>query len=211
MTPFEEIKTLFDIKEDNGFGTKEIALHQAVCEHIPQVLYDYYAWLGKIHPLNHTQDHLLTPDKLKMSKNKDHLIFYVENQYACVWGIRKEDLTANNPPVYMSFDENHWQKETQNLMDFLSAMAHLQAVFALEFNAEDFLWFHHSEQDLMALRSHFKKKPFYFSKWCVGIEFYGNDDTEVIAVFNEEYFTYACQNQERLLEIEEFLNAIGKP
>lgn len=62
------------MKKLKCFGTEEIATHRTVCEYIPQVLYDYYARLGKIHSLNHTQDDLLTPDKLKMPKNEDLMV-----------------------------------------------------------------------------------------------------------------------------------------
>lgn len=105
MTEFNKIKQLFVITENNGFSETEISIIKNICNDIPKVLIDYYSQFGKIKELNHTQDRLLAPEKLRFSKNGDFLIFYEENQCACVWGIDKNDLNADNPPVYMSFEE----------------------------------------------------------------------------------------------------------
>jgi len=118
MTEFKEIRQLFDINVDNGFSEEEIFACKNVSEHIPKVLFDYYFQLGKIKKLNQTQDRLLEPKKLRFSKNLDFLIFYIENQWTCVWGINIKDLSIDNPPVYMSYEENEWSKETNLLTDF---------------------------------------------------------------------------------------------
>ena len=125
MTEFKEIKQLFGITEKNGFSEEEILEFKNICDNIPKILSDYYSQLGKIKELNNTQDQLIEPQKLKLSKNKDFLIFYVENQWACVWGIDKNDLNIDNPPVYMSYEEQEWSKEANFLTDFFKAMANL--------------------------------------------------------------------------------------
>ncbi len=207
---FKEIRSLFGITENNGFLVEEIALHKAVCEHIPQVLHDYYANLGKIDALNHTQDQLLSPNKLKFSKNNDFLIFYAENQYACAWGIKKEDLTHSNPPVYMSADEIKWQQECETLSDFLNAMAHLQAVFALPFNCEDFLFINEEEKSFIT--KNFKKKNCCFTQW-IGIEFYGDADTDVIAVFGNQGnydLLYASNDKQQFEKMDSLLGSLGE-
>lgn len=43
MSDFSIIKTLFNVKSDNGFSPDEISTHQRVCPQIPKVLADYYA------------------------------------------------------------------------------------------------------------------------------------------------------------------------
>lgn len=209
MTEFTEIKRLFGITDDNGFSLEEIAQHKAVCEAIPQVLHDYYATLGKIQSLNHTQDQLLTPNRLKFSKNNDFLIFYAENQYACVWGIQKEDLHEVNPPVYMSSDGVQWQKECETLTDFLNAMALLQAVFALPFYLEDFSFI--NEEEKRFITENFKKKAYCFTQW-LGIEFYGNTDIDVIAVIkNQDCYDllYASNNEQQFEKIDALLHNLG--
>ncbi|KFF03263.1 hypothetical protein ASF10_23330 [Flavobacterium sp. Leaf82] len=209
MTEFKEIKQLFGITEKNGFSEEEIFVFKNICENIPKVLSDYYSQLGKIKELNNTQDQLIEPQKLKLSKNKDFLIFYVENQWACVWGIDKNDLNIDNPPVYMSYEEQEWSKETNLLTDFLKAMANLQAVFALQFSSDEFAYI--NDEELKIIKENFKKRDFSFSQW-IGIEFYGNFENDVIAVQrNTDYYDliYASNNEEQFVEMNKILNKLG--
>ncbi len=209
MTEFNEIRQLFDITENNGFSEEEISVFKNVCENIPKVLFNYYLQLGKIKELNQTQDRLIEPEKLRLSKNNDFLIFYVENQWACVWGIDKNDLNIDNPPVYMSYEEQKWSKETNLLTDFLKAMASLQAVFALQFGLEEFAYINNEE--LKIIEENFKKRDFSFSKW-IGIDFYGNLENDVIAVQkNNDYYDliYASNNEQQFIKMNNILSKLG--
>lgn len=209
MTAFKEIKQLFDITENNGFSEDEISVVKNVFANIPKVLFDYYLQLGKIKELNQTQDRLLEPEKLRLSKNNDFLIFYVENQWACVWGIDKNDLHLDDPPVYISYEEQEWSKETSSLTDFLKAMANLQAVFALQFSSEEFA--NINNEELKIIEENFKKRDFSFSKW-IGIDFYGNLENDVIAVQkNDDYYDliYASNNEQQFKEMNNILSKQG--
>ena len=210
MTDFSYIKTLFHIKENNGFLEKEMQKMKNTTLNIPKVLYDYYIQLGKMIALNQTQDMLLTPEKILWSKNENYLIFYAENQWACVWAIQKEDLTTENPPVYMSKDQEKWEKEFATLTDFLNAMANLQAVFSLPFSSEEFLFI--NEDELATIKKNFQKKENNFTKW-IGIDFYGNFTTDIIAVFNNEKYydvTYASLNKENFKKIDNLIGDLGE-
>ncbi|GJQ07386.1 hypothetical protein CAPN010_15440 [Capnocytophaga cynodegmi] len=210
MTDFSYIKTLFNIKGENGFSAEELQKTQDISSNIPKVLYDYYLQLGKIEELNHTQDQLLLPNKLKWSESGDYLIFYVENQWVCTWAIRKEDLTAENPPVYMSYDQENWKKETEKLTDFLNAMASLQAVFALPFSSEEFSFL--NKEELEIIKQNFQQKPFHLSEW-LGATFYANSDNEIIAVFqNEKYYDviYSSYSKENFEKIDSIIGNLGE-
>jgi len=210
MTEFKEIKQLFDITENNGFSEDEILEFKNIYGNIPKVLSDYYLQLGKIKKLNNTQDQIIEPKNLKLSKNKDFLIFYVENQWACVWGISKNDLNIDNPPVYMSYEEQEWIKETNSLTDFFKAMANLQAVFALPFNSEEFSFINNEE--LKIIENNFKKRDFSFSQW-IGIYFYGNFENDVIAVQkNSDYYDliYASNNEQQFTKMNKILSKLGE-
>lgn len=210
MTDFNYIKTLFNIQENDGFTDEELQNIRKISPNIPKVLYDYYFQLGKIVQLNQTQDTLLLPKQVQWSKNEDYLIFYAENQWACLWAIRKEDLTEENPPVYMSKDEATWEKEFNTLTDFFNTMANLQAVFGLDYTSEDFLFI--NEEELEFIRQNFQKKPYTFSKW-IGIDFYGNSDSDVIAVFNNGTYydmCYASANEEHFKEIDSRIGNLGE-
>ncbi len=209
MTEFKEIRQLFDIDVNNGFSEEEISAFKNVYEYIPKVLFDYYFQLGKVKQLNQTQDRLIEPEKLRFSKNLDFLIFYIENQWTCVWGINKNDLSMDKPPVYMSYEEDEWSKETDLLTDFFSAMANLQAVFALPFSCGEFATI--SNEELKIIEANFKKRDFSFSKW-IGIEFYGNYKSDVIAVQknNDQYdLLYASAKEQQFVEMNTKLTQLG--
>lgn len=133
-----------------------------------------------------------------------------ENQWTCVWAIQKTDLPNDNPPVYMSYNQEVWAKENQTLSDFLNAMATLQAVFALSFSFEDFLFV--SGEELVVIKQHFQKKPYDFSQW-LGAKFYGNTDNEVIDVFqNDGYYDviYASSSEENFAKIDALIGHLGE-
>jgi hypothetical protein len=138
MTDFSIIKKLFHITEPAGFANEEIQIIKDIFGELPQVFIDYYSELGKNQDLNHTQDSLVIPERFQYYQSSDYLIFYTENQHACVWGIHKNDLLSSNPPVYMSYDKEKWDLETETLLEFFTAMAFLQSGFALKFQSECF-------------------------------------------------------------------------
>ena len=209
MTSFAEIKQLFSLSATNGYTPAEMQNCLENFGKLPEVLYDYYTQLGKVEHLNNTQDQLLDPDKMRFSPNGDFVIFYAENQWACVWAIRKEELEAIDPPVYMSFDEEKWSVETDRTSLFLVAMANLQATFGLPYSSEEFSSITTAELEI--IQTHFKKKTAAFSKW-IGIDFYGNHENDVVAVMkNEGYFDmmYASGNKLQFDELYKKLNLLG--
>ena len=153
---FTQIRTLFGIEEDCGFTEAEMQPFFGVVEQMPALLYDYYTTLGKHQALNQTQDNLVTPkSNLALFNNPDYFVFYAENQNSCLWAIAKEDLGEENPKVYVSYDQKEWLVECETLSEFLLAMAHLQAVFALPYTYEGFKFI--TSEDLAAIKSHFPK------------------------------------------------------
>lgn len=79
----------------------------------------------------------------------------MKNQNCCLWAIAKGDLGEENPKVYVSYNQKEWQVECDTLSEFLLAMAHLQAVFALPYTYEGFKFI--TSEDLDAIKAHFPK------------------------------------------------------
>ncbi len=208
MSDFSIIKTLFNLKSDNGFSPDEISVHQKICPQIPKVLADYYAQLGKVHELNHTQDQLLTPDKLCLSECGEYLLFYMENQAVCGWGIRVGDLTQDDPAVFISYDGQEWLADHDRLSEFLHGMAFLQGVFGLAFASEEFLFI--NDKELAFIKDNFAQKPYGLNVWSVA--FYG-DDKDVIAVFNDDgkyNLAYASNNEQGFGKLDQVLGELGE-
>lgn len=207
MTDFSKIKKLFGIAESNGFTENEIKIVKDIFGELPKVFIDYYAELGKHESLNHTQDSLIVPERFKYFQNDDYLIFYYENQRACVWGIHKNDLSENNPPVYMSYDEKEWNLETDSLTDFFTAMAFLQAGFALEFPGNTF--YEIEPNDLDFIVKNYSDKGVSFKQWLEGIQFYGNHDDDVIIIMSNSQVFYASNTENHFLEMDKVLSKLG--
>lgn len=213
VTDFSAIRQLYHISDNHGFSDDEILAYKGVCQNLPKVLLDYYQQLGN-YEFNQCQDKLLAPDELRLSQNGEFLIFYQENQLACVWAIAVNDVTQDNPPVYISYDEKlgsaDWQIERDNLTDFLTAMAHLQAVFALPFYSEDFLFI--SNDELAFIEENFSQKPYQFNYWT-NAQFYGNhaDDVIYVSKNGEGYdLTYASFNEQQFEKLDDLLGKLGE-
>ncbi|MGE8339690.1 hypothetical protein BSF41_06050 [Flavobacterium sp. ACN2] len=207
MTDFSKIKKLFGITEPNGFTENEIQLIRDIFGDLPAVFVDYYTELGKIENLNQTQDLLIVPERFQYFKHNDYLIFYYENQRACVWGIHKDDLSKTNPPVYMSYDEKEWNLETETLTDFFTAMAFLQAGFALEFPSNTF--YEIEPNDLDFIIKNYSDKGVSFKQWLEGIQFYGNHDDEVIIITGGNQMFYSSNTENHFLEMDKVLSKLG--
>lgn len=208
MTDFSTIKKLFGITEPNGFKNDEIEVVKDVFGQLPKVFIDYYIELGKIQNLNQTQDSLVIPERFQFYNHNDYLIFYTENQHACVWGIHKDNLSNPNPPVYMSYDEKEWNLETETLTGFFTAMAFLQASFALKFTAECF--YEIDNEGLNFIVENYKNKGVSFKNWADGINFYGNYDDDVIVVMNNNQLFYSSNTEEDFLAMDKVLSTIGE-
>ena len=134
----------------------------------------------------------------------------MKNQNCCLWAIAKEDLDTANPKVYMStdFTHQHWQVECDTLAEFLLAIAHLQAVFALPYVYEGFKYI--TPEELAAIKERFPKKPFALHHWLDGADFYG-DATDSIAILDKStQLIYASSSKSSFEAIDSFLKDIGE-
>ncbi|KRD10900.1 hypothetical protein ASE21_04040 [Flavobacterium sp. Root901] len=207
MTDFSTIKKLFHITEPNGFSVDEMQMVKNALGNLPQTFVDYYTELGKIFELNQSQDSLVTLDRLPNYATNEYLIFYTENQHVCVWGIRKDDLSKPNPPVYMSYDEKEWNLETETLTNFFTAMAYLQAGFALEFTSETFYELEPNEINFVT--ENFSNKGVSLTQWVEGAKFYGNYDDDVIVIMSSNQMFYASNSEEHFDEMNAVLSKLG--
>ena len=178
---FNEIRELYDIS-DNSFGLSESEILD--CElrlsiTLPNILREYYLQLGDNKKLNQTQNFLLLPNKIYFDQS-DHLIFYRENQGNSIWGIKREELNIENPQVYISYDNNNWTFENR-LLDFLTAMAYLQSIFAFQFNANvvDI-----SKEAESFVRDNWNKVNIKIEIWSA--EFFQNTKNEVLALIKSD-------------------------
>jgi hypothetical protein len=141
MNYIQKIKRLYNLSETENYGfSKEemIALEKQLEAKLPIKFKEYYQELGKEENLNYVYNSLLLPSDGIEFSDDDFLIFYEENQNVVIWGIKKEDLAKDNPPVYGNYDtieKSDWEVETQTTEDFFLMMAIYNGTFGgLQYN-----------------------------------------------------------------------------
>lgn len=129
MTIIQKIKRLYNLSENenHGFSQTEILdLEKKLEVKLPVKLKEYYLELGKEENLNYSYNRLLKPDGEIGFSEDNYLVIYEENQVVAFWGIKKEDLKQDNPPVYGNYDtieKSDWEIESQTIEDFFLWMA----------------------------------------------------------------------------------------
>ena len=212
---YKMIKELFGLSDPQGFSEDEIAKVKRLYGRIPHTLELYYRELGREVDVNHSQNLLIVPWKYTWPKTENHLIIYSENQGVCFWGVSLNDLDIEDPPVYVTFDNARkvtWEPESKRLSDFLIAMAHVHAGFALPFSSKDISMISESEADI--IRRHFKKKCEPLTRWVIeGVEFYGNHACDSIVMIRNgsDYdMYYASGKEDYYNEMRKALSTLGE-
>lgn len=94
---------------------------------VPVALKNFYLHLGNCAPMCQSHNRLLKPDTAVGFSPDNYLVIYEENQVVAYWGIRSEDLSLDNPPVYGNYSpalaDSEWLPDAANLEDFLLVMS----------------------------------------------------------------------------------------
>ncbi|MEN2488692.1 SMI1/KNR4 family protein [Flavobacterium sp. B11] len=141
MNYIQKIKRLYNLSENENYGFSEneiLDLETRLNVKLPSKLKEYYLELGKEENLNYCFNRLLKPENEIGFSDDDFLVFYEENQNVAFWGIKKEDLSQNNPPVYGNYDtieKSDWEMETETTENFFVLMAVFNGTLGgLQFN-----------------------------------------------------------------------------
>ncbi|WP_427874222.1 SMI1/KNR4 family protein [Flavobacterium sp. MMS24-S5] len=145
MNYIQKIKRLYNLSENENYGFSEnqiLDIEKKLEIKLPLKLKEYYLELGKEENLNYSFKRLLKPENEIGFSDDDFLVFYEENQNVAFWGIKKEDLSKENPPVYGNYDtieKSDWEIETQTTENFFLLMAVFSGTLGgLQFNGNHF-------------------------------------------------------------------------
>jgi hypothetical protein len=125
------IQSLF-AQDGQTFGYAEAEIGRAESRldvHLPNVLREFYLTWGACDKMTQRIEMLLAPDDLHF--RADALMFCVENQGVGHWGIARESLTDDNPPVVWAFnDARHlaYEETHASVSDFLDALTYAHAL-----------------------------------------------------------------------------------
>ncbi|MNK67373.1 hypothetical protein D3C87_867060 [compost metagenome] len=141
MNYIQKIKRLYSLSENENYGFLEkqiLDLEKTLNVKLPSKIKEYYLELGKEENLNYCFNRLLKPENEIGFSDDDFLVFYEENQNVAFWGIKKEDLSQDNPPVYGNYDtieKSDWEIETKTTENFFLLMAVFNGTLGgLQFN-----------------------------------------------------------------------------
>ncbi|WP_286971275.1 SMI1/KNR4 family protein [Flavobacterium sp. UBA4854] len=141
MNYIQKIKRLYNLSENENYGFSEdqiLNLEKTLDVKLPSKFKEYYLELGKEENLNYCFNRLLKPENEIGFSDDDFLVFYEENQNVAFWGIKKEDLSQDNPPVYGNYDtieKSDWEIETKTIEDFFLLMTVFNGTLGgLQFN-----------------------------------------------------------------------------
>ncbi|GAA3745343.1 MULTISPECIES: SMI1/KNR4 family protein [Flavobacterium] len=141
MNYIQKIKRLYNLSENENYGFSEdqiLNLEKTLNVNLPSKLKEYYLELGNEENLNYSFNRLLKPENEIGFSDDDFLVFYEENQNVAFWGIKKEDLSQDNSPVYGNYDtieKSDWEIETETIEDFFLLMAVFNGTLGgLQFN-----------------------------------------------------------------------------
>jgi hypothetical protein len=134
MDYIQKIRTLYNLSGNDGYSENEIIeAENKLNIKLPKVLREYYAILGKNEVLNKTHNVLYELNEIDPSNDEEYLIFYEDNQGACIWGINKNDLENDNPEVYRKDSledkaEEEWVLHSKTMEGFLLSISYVNGV-----------------------------------------------------------------------------------
>lgn len=210
------IKNLYVVDSLVGCTEEEIAFMMQKFGALPLVLERFYRTVAKTEALHHVQDEWMLPKhftKYTWLTNSECLIILNENQGVCQAGIRREDLTKPDPPVYVKTDDNNWVLSAPSTSEFLMAMLGYQASFAMKFSVEDFYWI--TEEELAIMQAKMDKLPYEVHNWMYGIQIslYSNAPDNIVAVTDcsgDLMVLYGANSEEGYEKVMAVMEGIGE-
>lgn len=211
---FDMLKNLYAVNEFQGYTDEDIAYIKQLFGNIPKVLEEYYRIAGKTEAFHHVQDTWILPEhfkKWKWTQESEYMILLNENQGVCCAGIKKEDLSLENPPVYATNFDEEWVLCADSVSEFLSAALAYEAVFTFEFFPEEFYWI--TEEEFEFIESKLEKYPFEIKSWMdMKIMLYYSGDENLVAVMDCEdlQILYGASSEESYAELRNLIGDIGE-
>ncbi len=216
----ELIKNLYGTDKLDGYSDEDIAFLKEMFGDLPEVLEDYYRKAGRTEILKHLQDEWILPEHYKnwhwLKQKKDFYILMNENQGVFQLGIRREDMSESNPPVYY-IEDGITEKYCDSLSEFLLCQSAYQAVFTFEYSPEEF--YSITEDEFEIVKESLQKYPFELKNdeqdYPFNMSFYYNasDNLYVVMRYNEDdmQVLYGAVSEKSFDELEKIVGNLGEP
>lgn len=213
---YELIKKLYGIEQFQGCLVEDLDYMIKKFDEIPAQVIEIYNTIGGTQQLNRVQDQWLFPDQYRKYNwmdddvYKDYFILMNENQGVYQIVIKREDMTMDNPPVYVLDGSTIVGKCADSVTEFFMSMLIYQSVFAMEYSPQDFFWY--SEEDMQVIRTKLTKLPYKLFNWYSElIEFYTNAQDNMLYIMSDDnQGTYGAMTESSYDIIEAVLGELGE-
>lgn len=212
------MRTLYGVEQPKGCTDEEINAIREIFGAIPAAVEEFWRTVGHVRQLNQCQDEWILPQtyqKWSWPAKSDYLILLNENQSVCWAGIRREDLTLPDPPVYTVYDPHNggaWELSSPTTSEFLEAALLYEGVWQTEYCPEEFYWL--TDEELAQLQAGMEKHPIALHKWFdMEITFYHNrpDNLVVVMDVGEQYqCIFGAATEESYLGLMDVMEGLGE-
>ena len=198
---YELLRRIYDIGSFVGYNKDEIMEMSEGFVQIPAALMDFWKTCGNTKELYTGSNDLWIDLEFRRNSNwikteaKDYYYLIDENQHCYQAGIRREDMTLPDPPVYIveplqGDKTREVGKAEESLSAFLMGMFLYEAALSagpFKYFYEDFIWF--EEDDIAKMDTRLQKLPYHVYNWY--------SDRIDIYTMNEEALLYIMQGDDR--------------
>ena len=213
----ELFRDLYGVDQPQGCNDEEINTVKEIFGTLPAVVEDFWRTFGRTPRLNYVQDTWLLPEhyqKWSWPAESDYLLLLNENQGVCRAGIRREDLTLPDPPVYTQMeDDDPWLLSAPTTSEFLESALLYEGVWQLEYASEEFYWL--TDEELAVVQAKLTKHPAVLKNWMeYEITCYSNrpDNLLVIIDVGDQYqCLFGAATEESYVELMEVMEGLGEP
>ena len=213
----ELFRTLYGVDQPQGCTDAEIDAVKEIFGALPAVVETFWRAVGRTKKLNQGQDTWFLPEdysKWKWLRECGYLVLLNENQGVCRAGIRREDLTLPDPPVYTYVDQKDWVLSAPTTSEFLEAALLYEAVFTFPYTPEDFMhWL--SEEDMEAVQNRMTRRTVLKDWFDMDITCYQNRPDNLLAVLDvgggEFQAIFGGTTQEGYAAMLEAMDGLGEP
>ena len=184
---WELFQKLYAVETLQGYTEAEIKYLTELFGALPQVLEEYYRVAGRTEAFHQVQDEWILPEHLKRwdwLRQLDYMVLLNENQGVCRAGIRRQDLSLPDPPVYYTEDDKDWALCAPTTSGFLSAALAYESVFHFSYEPEEFYCI--TEAEVAFIQENLKKFPYSLEKWVSGMKvtLFQNEADNMVAIMD---------------------------
>ena len=212
----ELFRTLYSVDHPQGCTDEEINTVKEIFGTLPAVVEDFWRTFGRTQRLNCVQDTWILPEhysKWSWPGASEFLVLLNENQGCCQAGIRREDLSLPDPPVYEFVNDEAQELISPSVSEFLKAALTYEAVWQMEYASEEFYWL--TDGELTEVQGKLTKHSAVLKNWMeYEFTFYSNrpDNLLVVIDVGDQYqCLFGAATEESYLELIDVMEGLGEP